>query len=156
MIYTLASSASRAGLELGGTVSNAKSAFMVASATGSNSSAGVAGANFDPAIVTNSGTIEALAQGGATTTIDIAGTNRGTIVASAGAGSDAFIQLDTIDAHLSTNDNTGGRIVASAGSGATAQIFLSGSVISGGVAGPPMRVPRSPSISMEAQRSAAR
>ena len=132
VIKALANSAGRANLELGGTVSNAKSAFIVASATGSDSGAGLDGANFDPAIVTNSGTIEALAQGGATATIDIAGTNRGTIVASAGEGSDAFIQLDTIDAHLSTNDNTGGRIVASAGSGATAQILLIG-VVSGGV-----------------------
>ena len=79
------------------------------------------------ATVGNSGTIEALAQGGAATaTIDIGGTNRGTIVASAGAGSYAFVLLDTID-------NTGGRIVASAGSGATAQILLEdGAVISGG------------------------
>jgi fibronectin-binding autotransporter adhesin len=126
VIKALASSAGRASLELSGAVSNAKSALIVALATGSNSSAGVAGASFNDATVSNSGTIEALAQGGADATIDIGGTNRGTMVASAGADSDAFVLLDTID-------NTGGRIVASAGSGATAQILLEGgAVISGG------------------------
>jgi hypothetical protein len=126
VIKAVASSAGSAGLKLGGTVSNAKSAFMVASATGSNSTATLAGAGFNEATVSNSGTIEALAQGGADATIGIGGTNRGTMVASAGAASDAFVQLDTLD-------NSGGRIVASAGSGATALILLDGgAVISGG------------------------
>jgi autotransporter passenger strand-loop-strand repeat protein len=125
-IRALASSAGQATMEVGGTVSNAKSAFMVASATGSNSSATLAGAGLNDATVSNSGTIEALAQGGAGVDVGIGGTNQGTIVASAGAASDAFVLLDTID-------NTGGRIVASAGSGATAQIMIEdGGVISGG------------------------
>ena len=47
VIKALASSTGQASLELDGAVSNAKSALIVASATGSNSSAGVAGASFE-------------------------------------------------------------------------------------------------------------
>jgi len=145
-IKALANSAGRASLELSGAVSNAKSALIMASATGSNSSAGVLGA---PGIflttISNSGTIEALAQGGAAATIYTGGTNRGTMVASAGTDGVAVLRLGTVD-------NTSGRILASAGSGAAAQMAW----FPAGCCRASARVPRSPSFPLTARRSAAR